>query len=132
MLNFSQVGYISYFFEISHNIDQFTFLNINMNNTKMWFIQKRFWFKRKFNLIFFIFSVRIPSDSLDWGRMAHCNEVLDSSGTSWRNPEVRCQKDHRWWEPSLHHTLDCSNVGCIFWTVGCQPHIDNPLGVILA
>lgn len=72
----------------------------------------------------FAVSVRIPSDSVNGRRMGYRYEVLHSSGTSRRNLEVRCQKDHRRWESNLHRALDRSNVGCVLWTVAYLSHIE--------
>lgn len=71
-------------------------------------------------------SVRIPSDPTNVWRMGYRYEVLHSSGTSRRNLEVRCQKDHRRWESNLHRALDRSNVGCVLWTVAYLSHIERP------
>lgn len=71
-------------------------------------------------------SGRIPSDPINEWRMAYRYEVLHSSGTSRRNLEVRCQKDHRRWESNLHRALDRSNVGCVLWTVVYLSHIERP------
>lgn len=77
-------------------------------------------------------SVRIPSyPANDW-RMAYRYEVLHSSGTSRRNLEVHCQKDHRRWESNLHRALDRSNVGCVLWTVVYLSHIEHPWDNIIS
>lgn len=73
-----------------------------------------------------LFPVRIPSDPTDGGRMDYRYEVLHSSGTSRRNLEVHCQKDHRRWESNLHRALDRSNVGCVLSTVAYLSHIERP------
>lgn len=82
--------------------------------------------KRITNIVNSSISVRIPSDPTDSWRMAYRYEVLHSSGTSRRNLEVHCQKDHRRWESNLHRTLDRSNVGCVLSTVVYLSHIERP------
>lgn len=47
--------------------------------------------------------------------MDYCNEILDSSRSTRRSFEIRSPENFRRYESIKNHTLDCFDVGGVFW-----------------